>query len=469
MENLNFEKLLGSHVYFIGIGGISMSGIAEILLERGYIVSGSDMKNSDIIERLIKKGADIHIGHDASNIDKVDLVVYTAAISVDNPELVAAKKASIPCLDRAEFLGRLMKTYPFALGVSGTHGKTTTTSMLSVIMKEGGLDPTVLVGGQVDGIGGNVRVGKSEYFLTEACEYVESFLKFSPRIAFILNIDEEHLDYFRDIEHIYSAFLKYANLVPEGGFVIGSEDDPLVSRLMKEVDRAFISFGIDKKADWMAKDISFDIDGRATFTPSYRDKDFAPIKLRLPGRHNVYNALAAMAGAYALGVNMNIISKALSMQNGAHRRFEIKKVIDNITIIDDYAHHPNEIRATLDTLKNIPHQRTFCVFQPHTYTRTKKLFPKFIDELLDVDGVIITDIYAAREKDPGDIHSRDLVRALNQRGQKAKYISEFDNIVDYLLKKLSPGDVLITMGAGDVYKIGDKLIESLTKLTPKAL
>lgn len=469
MKTINFTDFKGRHIHFIGIGGISMSGIAEILLKKGYIVSGSDLRNSDITERLTKKGANIYIGHDEANIKDAQLIVYTAAIGEDNPELIAARESSVPLLDRATFLGQLMKTYPFAVGVSGTHGKTTTTSMLSVIMKEANLDPTILVGGQVDEIGGNVRTGNSEYFLTEACEYVESFLKFHPYIALILNIDEDHLDYFRDIDHIYDAFFKYANLVPEDGLVIGCADDPLVDRLMRDVDRNTISFGIDTKANWMAHSISYDTAGRPTFVPSYNGQDMEPIHLNLPGKHNIYNALAAYAAGYALGVEGHTMSKALSKYNGTHRRFEIKGTIDGITIIDDYAHHPNEIKATVSTIGNIPHHRAWCIFQPHTYTRTKKLFDRFVDSFEGIDKLIITDIYAAREKDTGEIHSKDLVAAIDNMGQDAIYISSFEDILKHLLKNLRSGDVVITMGAGNVYEIGDDLLKSLQKLTPKAL
>lgn len=469
MKTINFTNFKGRHIHFIGIGGISMSGLAEILLEKGYIVSGSDLRKSDITERLVKKGAKIYIGHNAKNIQNAQLVVYTAAVGKDNPEFVAARENSIPLLDRATFLGQLMKTYPFAVGVSGTHGKTTTTSMLSVVMEQANLDPTILVGGQVDEIGGNVRTGNSEYFLTEACEYVESFLKFHPYIAIILNIDEDHLDYFRDIDHIYESFLKYSRLVPEDGFVIGCIDDPRVEKLMQEAGRNTISFGIDKKANWMAHSISYDDNGCPTFTPSYNGQDMNPIHLKLPGKHNIYNALAAYAAGYALGVDENIISKALAMYNGTHRRFEVKGIIDGITVIDDYAHHPNEIKATIATIDNMPHNRVWCIFQPHTYTRTKKLFDRFVDAFDGVDRLIITDIYAAREKDTGEIHSRDLVSAIRGKDQDAIYISEFEDILKYLLKNVHPGDLVVTMGAGDVYRIGDSFLKNLQKLTPKAL
>lgn len=469
MKNIHIENFIGKHIHFIGIGGISMSGIAEILLDKGYIISGSDIHNSAIIERLRKKGANIYIGHDSLNIKGANLIVYTAAINDDNPELIEASKNSIPTMDRATLLGQLMETYPFAIGVSGTHGKTTTTSMLSVIMEHADLDPTILVGGEVDEIGGNVRSGSSDYFLTEACEYVESFLKFHPYIALILNIDEDHLDYFKDIDHIYSAFLKYARLVPPDGYVVGCLDDPHVEKLMKEVKRQTISFGIEKDADLIAHSISYDRTGCPIFIPSYMGKDGKTIHLKVPGKHNIYNALGAYATAKILGVDGNIISEALSLYHGTHRRFEVKGIVNDITVIDDYAHHPNEIRATIDILDNFPHGRIWCVFQPHTYTRTKKLFNRFVDAFQGIDKLIVTDIYAAREKDPGDIHSKDIVSTISKNGQDAIYISNFKDIVEYLNKNIESGDIIITMGAGNIYEVGESFLKTFQKVTPKAL
>ncbi len=469
MKNIHIRNFIGKHIHFIGIGGISMSGIAEILLENGYIISGSDIRDSKIIERLRKKGANIYIGHNSSNIEGAKLIVYTAAINGNNPELMAAEERSIPVMDRATLLGQLMETYPFAIGVAGTHGKTTTTSMLSVIMEHADLNPTILVGGEVDEIGGNVRTGNSDYFLTEACEYVESFLKFHPYIALILNIDEDHLDYFRDIDHIYQAFLKYARLVPPDGYVIGCIDDPLVEKLLNEARRQYVSFAIEKEAHLIAHSISYDDRGCPTFIPCYRGQDTEPISLKVPGRHNIYNALAAYATARILGVDGRTIAEGLNTYHGTHRRFEIKGTIDGITVIDDYAHHPNEIKATINALKNFPHKRIWCIFQPHTYTRTKKLFDRFIDAFQGVDKLIISDIYAAREKDPGDIHSNDIVYNIKKNGQEAMYISAFDEIVAYLSQNVQSGDIVVTMGAGNIYEVGDDFLKTFQKVTPKAL
>ncbi|MBM7582610.1 UDP-N-acetylmuramate--alanine ligase [Caldicoprobacter guelmensis] len=460
MQMVHIDDLKGCHVHFVGIGGISMSGLAEILLKRGYTVSGSDLKDSHIIQRLNEKGARIYIGHSPSNVEGAHLVVHTAAVKADNPEIQEAYKRSIPVIDRATLLGQIMESYPYSIGVSGSHGKTTTTSMLSTILLHANLDPTILVGGELDTIGGNVRIGSSPYFITEACEYVESFLHFKPYIAIILNIDADHLDYFRDINHIYQAFSKFAQLVPQDGYVVGCADDPLVKKLLSEVKGNVISYGINGPSDWQACDIYYKDLGTASFKAYYKGKYMGDISLAVPGKHNVYNALASAAAAHVLGVPFEIIQDALKTYRGTHRRLEFKGKMGEVTIIDDYAHHPTEIKATLETVKNYPHNRIWCVFQPHTYSRTKKLFNEFVQAFKQADLLIITDIYAAREKDTGEVHSRNLAQAISQAGQPCIYMQSFDEIANYLKENASPGDIVITMGAGDVYRIGDMLVTS---------
>jgi len=459
MKNFTINNLAEGRIHFVGIGGISMSGLAEILLHKGYRVSGSDMKDSHIIKKLREKGADIHIGHQASHIDGADLVVYTAAVKQDNPEIAEALKRNIPIMDRASLLGEIMQTFPNSIGIAGTHGKTTTTSMLSVILCHAGLDPTVLVGGELDDIGGNVRIGNSDYFITEACEYHESFLHFPPYMAIILNIDIDHLDYFKDIDDIYHSFWKYANLVPKNGYIIGFEDDPLVSQLLKEVNTRTVTFSIDKQANWMARNIKFNNKGCATYRAFYNGEDMGVFTLNVPGRHNVCNALAATAAAQALGISCDTIRESLASFRGTHRRFEIKGKMGDITIIDDYAHHPTEIKATLEAAKKYPHQKIWCIFQPHTYTRTQKLLYEFAESFLDADEVIITDIYAAREKDTGIVHSKDLAKAVLDGGCSCRYLSSFDDAVEFLKKNARPGDIVLTMGAGDIYEVGDRLLK----------
>lgn len=437
-----------------------MSGLAQIMLREGCEVSGSDIKASPITYKLSQLGAKIFIGHLADNIRGADLVVYTAAIHADNPELNKARQMGIPVVDRAAFLGQIMKRYEKGIAVAGTHGKTTTTSIIAIILQYAGLDPTVLVGGELDAIGGNVRVGQSQYFVTEACEYVESFLKFYPYIAVILNIEKDHLDYFSDINDIYDAFLSFAKLTPDNGYVIGCTDDSLVERLLSQMPDKAVSYGINKPARWQAFNIAFDQNGHPSFNV-YRDGcDIGRFALSIPGQHNVYNALAAIAVADLVHINMSVVREALHIYTGAHRRFQIKgRLPGNITIIDDYAHHPTEIKATIKAAMHYPHNRIWCVFQPHTYSRTRLLLDDFASAFDGVDGLIITDIYAAREADDGLISSRDLVHRIKQTGQDAIYIRDFSAIEQYLLENCQTGDIILTMGAGDIYKLGDELLQ----------
>ena len=460
MGNLHIKDFIGKHIHFIGIGGISMSGLAEILHEKGCRISGSDLQQSAITERLKNNGIAVYQGHNSENINGADLIIYTAAIREDNPELAEAKIRNIPYMDRATLLGQIMETYRYAVGVSGTHGKTTTTSMLSLIMDRSGLDPTILVGGELDEIGGNVRAGRSEYFITEACEYVDSFLKFHPYMAVILNIDRDHLDYFKNIDQIYSSFVKYAGLVPKTGYVVGCGDDPLVSKLMKEAACRTVSYGIDNPADWTAQEITYDISGCASFLAGNNGKDFGRFELKVPGRHNIYNALASIAAADIMGIPADRIKSALLHYHGAHRRFEIKgKTGNQATIVDDYAHHPTEIKATIRAALNYPHNRLWCVFQPHTYSRTRKLFREFTEAFDGVDTLILADIYAAREKDTGEINSRMLAEAIAEKGRQCVYMPDFQEIEDYIRKYSRPNDLILTMGAGNINQVGDVLLE----------
>ncbi|QIB28043.1 UDP-N-acetylmuramate--L-alanine ligase [Caloranaerobacter azorensis] len=460
MFNFDIHKHNFKHVHFIGIGGISMSGLAEILLNAGYIVSGSDIKNSDIIESLKKKGAAIYIGHNKNNINGADLIVYTSAISKDNPEYTEAIKRNIVTVDRATFLGQLMRMYKSSIAVSGTHGKTTTTAMISVILEHANLEPTILLGGVLDSIGGNVKIGKENIFLTEACEYKGNFLKFNPNISIILNIEEDHLDYFKDIEHIVETFANFAALLPRNGLLVINNDDINTPKIINKVNCNIVTFGIKNKSNYKADDISFTSNGFPNFRLIINDSKEYRINLKVIGIHNVYNALAAIATAHYLNIPINTIIEAIENYTGTHRRFEIKGSINGIRIIDDYAHHPTEIKATLNATKKLPHNKIWCVFQPHTYTRTKALLNEFSESFYDADNVIITDIYAAREKDTGLIHSKDLVDLLINKGIKSLYIDNFKDIVDYLLKQANEGDIILTVGAGDIYKVAEMLLDN---------
>lgn len=445
-------------IHFIGIGGISMSGLAEILLENNYKVTGSDMKSSSITNKLSKMGAEIYIGHNENNIANQDLVVYTAAISKDNPELLKAKSLSIPLMNRAEFLGQIMKGHKFNIAISGTHGKTTTTSMISHIFLQADLDPTILVGGELDIINGNVRTGKSEYFITEACEYKESFLKFFPYIGIILNVDEDHLDYYRDIDHIEEAFLKFSSLIPKDGFLIGCADDERVLKIASKVNCNVMTYGINSGMI-KALNITYNKTGAASFDV-YRDTEkLFNVNLNVPGRHNVLNALASICAALSLNVPYENIIKGIESFSGTHRRFELKGKVNGITVVDDYAHHPTEIKATLEASKNYPHNRIFCVFQPHTYTRTLSLFNEFADSFYNVDKLVLADIYAARETDTGVVSSDMLGNKLRENKVDCINLHSFDEIVTYLKHELKEGDLLLTVGAGDILVVGEMFLK----------
>ncbi|WP_341412545.1 UDP-N-acetylmuramate--L-alanine ligase [Clostridium aceticum] len=453
--DLNEHKI--HHIHLIGIGGISMSAIAEILLSHGYHVSGSDISDSKLLRKLKEHGAEIFIGHKEENIQNPDLVVYSAAIKCINPERVRAKQLNIPEIDRAEMLGQIMKKYDKAIAVAGSHGKTTTTSLLSLLMEYGNLDPTILVGGDLEDIGGNIKIGKSHHFITEACEYVESFLKFFPFIAVILNIDEDHLDYYRDIEHIKEAFRKFVTLVPKEGFLVACNDDPQVREIYSSAACKIVTYGIKTSADFMAKDISFNKEGHPSFTVICQGEVFGEFHLSIPGLHNVYNALASITASHLLGLDGETISRNIPRYKGIHRRFDLLGEVKGVKIIDDYAHHPVEIKATLEAAKQYPHRKIWAIFQPHTYSRTKALLKDFSRAFDVADQTIITDIYAARESDNGEVNSKKLVELMDPK-LGALYMSSFEEIIDYIYDRLEPGDLVLTMGAGDVYKIGEGLL-----------
>lgn len=448
---------VNKRVHFIGIGGISMSGLSEILIDYGYNVSGSDWNKSSLTEKLESLGAKVYIGHDAANVHGANVVVYTAAVKDDNPELLEARRLGIETYTRAEFLGCIMKKFQKAVAVSGSHGKTTATSMLSLILLDSGLDPTIMIGGVVDAIGGNARPGKSQYFVAEACEYKGSFLKLFPYIGIILNIDADHLDYYKDINEIYDAFLKFARLIPEDGILIGCIEDERVAAIMKEVKCNKITYGINR-GNFTAADIEYDSMGCPSFTALLKGVEFGRFKLSIPGVHNILNALASIACGNYFGVSYNDMERSLVKFKGTHRRFEKKGEVDGIVVIDDYAHHPTEVRATIKAAINYPHERIYCVFQPHTYSRTITLFNEFSTAFNGVTKLLLADIYAAREKNTGEINSGMLCDAVCKNGVDAVYLDSSDKILEYLKNNLRKGDLLITMGAGDIYKIGEKFL-----------
>lgn len=461
MYKIDFTRPV--HAHFIGIGGISMSGLAQVLLKEGFAVSGSDSKESPLTEELRAKGADVVIGQKAENIHPaIAFVVYTAAIHPDNPEFAAAKESGIPMLTRAELLGQIMDNYENSIAVSGTHGKTTTTSMLSCIFLEAKKDPTISVGGILKEIGGNIRVGSSGNFITEACEYTNSFLSLYPKIGLILNIDADHLDFFKDLDDIRHSFHIFATNIPEDGTLVINGKIPDLPSFTKDLKCGVVTFGSDD-ADYVPVDFSWDEFGDATFRILKHGEDLGTFTLRIPGEHNIYNATAAVAAADLCGIPMDVCRKGLAAFGGADRRFQKKGVVNGVTIIDDYAHHPTEIRATLTAAQHYPHREIWVVFQPHTYTRTMALMDQFASALCLADHVILAEIYAAREKNTYGISSDNVREKVAALGKDAYYFPTFSEIEAFAKAAVKPGDLFITMGAGDVVKIGDTLLAEAEK------
>ncbi|SKC91220.1 UDP-N-acetylmuramate--L-alanine ligase [Maledivibacter halophilus] len=456
LDFLNKKKV--NNIHLIGVGGIGMSALAEIILNKGFNVSGSDIKSSNITKKLENKGVKIYIGHHEDNIVDSDIIVYTSAVKFDNPEIIKAKKLNIPIIDRAEMLGRLMQDYKTSIAIAGAHGKTTTTSMISLILEHAKFDPTILVGGELDEIGGNVKVGNNDLLITEACEYKENFLKFNPNIGVVLNVDEDHLDYFKDLEHILITFSKFVKLIPKKGHIILNNDDYNVKRLMTHANCNVITYGINLESNFQATNITFNEAGYPSFNVNYNGTLLERFTLSVPGKHNIYNALASIATAYILEVPIEKIKEKLNQFKGTHRRFDILGEWNGIRVIDDYAHHPTEIKATLNATKRLPHNKIWCVFQPHTYTRTKALLLDFVKSFKEADKILITDIYAAREKDTGEIHSKSLVELIQKEGDDAVYIESFESAVEYLKKHANPKDIILTMGAGNINEVGKMLV-----------
>ena len=449
-----------NNIHCIGIGGIGVSAIALMLASRGYKVSGSDMKESEVTERLKNRGIDIYVGHEAKNVEGKDLIIYSAAIAPENPEIVRAKELGIELAGRAEVLATLMSDFGTSIAISGTHGKTTTTSMISLILENAEKDPTILVGGNLAEIGGNIKVGAGDYFVTEACEYRDSFLELRPKIEIILNIDSDHLDYFKDIEHIVDSFDKFANYVPEDGRIIAYDANPFVSEVIKGHANA-ITYGYNKNSTFYISDVAFSA-GMPSFHLNYNGDDFGKIQLAIPGEHNILNATAAFACCYDLGIDKSLIIETLEKFRGIQRRFDIRGTFGKgFKLVDDYAHHPTEIKATLEAARNLPHNRLWCIFQPHTYTRTLALFDQFADAFTDADVLILADIYAAREKNIYEISSTKLCDAIKRShpDKDISFISGFEEIAEHVLDEAGEGDLVITMGAGDIYKVGDLIMK----------
>lgn len=458
MEHINQHR--SGKVHMIGIGGSSMSGLASILLDKGYRVSGSDIADSAIIGELRARGVTVHIGHDAKNIEGATLVVYTAAVHPDNPELCAARAAGIPTMERAVLLGQLMAQYEIAIGISGTHGKTTTTSLVATVLELAETHPTIHIGGKLDLIGGSTKSGTGNIFVTEACEYVESFLKFHPTIAVILNIDNDHLDYFHDIDHIQQAFTRYAGLVPAAGSLIVNADDFRCMQVLETAACHKITFAIDNEtANWRAVHVEFNESGFASFDVLHDGEFFGRFSLRIPGRHHVYNALAAIAVTHCCGMDAEAMLRGFAAFHGAERRFDLCGVKNGMRIVHDYAHHPSEIRALIAAAALQHPGRIVAVFQPHTYSRLSMLFDDFAAAFDGADETIVTDIYAAREANPGNVHPEALVSAISERGNDCRYIGPFDEIADFVVENGREGDLILTIGAGTIEKLGKMILE----------
>ena len=458
MYQLDFNTPV--HVHFMGIGGISMSGLAEILLDEKFIISGSDSKESALTRHLEQKGVQIFYGQRAKNITPgIDLVVYTAAIHEDNPEYAAAKEKNIPMLSRAELLGQIMDNYQESIAVSGTHGKTTTTSMISQILLEAKTDPTISVGGILQAIGGNLRIGNSEVFISEACEYTNSFLNFRPKYNIILNVEAEHLDFFKDLADVRNSFHKYAsNTLPDGALIINGEIENY-KELTEGLSQQIITYGFDSTNEYYAENITYDEKACASYTVMHNGEKLMDVHLNVPGRHNVSNSLAAIALSNLLHLPQDAVLSGLSKFGGADRRFQYKGTVRRITVVDDYAHHPTEIRATLTAAANYPHQRLVLVFQPHTYSRTKAFLQEFADVLSLADVIVLADIYAAREQNTYGISSEDILTLLKEKGKEAYYFPTFEEILEFLNTNCREEDLLITMGAGNVVEIGENFLK----------
>ena len=448
------------HIHLIGVGGVSMSAIAETLHSWGFVVTGSDTAKSSYTDKLIKSGIKVTIGHDLTNPKNSDLIIFSAAIKDTDPEIVLARQFNIPTVTRGEFVGYLTRKYKESICVSGTHGKTTTTSMISLCFLEAEMDPTIQVGAILKQIDGNYTVGKSDYFILEACEYMENFLRFSPKTEIILNIDNDHLDYFKNFDNIKNAFNKYARLVPEDGALITNADDASCLELKDSVRGKFITYGIENtNADYVAKHIRHNALGYSEFDVFCSGKFYMHVRLSVAGRHNVSNALACIAVCSYYGIHKNTIYSALLKFTGANRRLEYVGSYHGVSVFDDYGHHPTEIRATAKAIADKDFRSSWVIFQPHTYSRTKNLLDDFARALLSFDHIIVTDIYAAREQNTYDISSLDLVNKIKEYRKDALYMKDFDDIVSYIRTNAKTNDLVLTLGAGTVTEIGPKIIK----------
>lgn len=447
-------------IHFIGIGGIGMSGLAEILINQGFKVSGSDLALSEVTDHLQDLGAEIHKGHNSENLHDVDLVVYSSAVNLENPEVKEARNRKIPTIKRAEMLAETMRM-KHGIGIAGTHGKTTTTSMVGLVLTEGGIDPTIIVGGKLSGLGGtNARLGNGDYIVVEADEFDRTFLQLTPSIAAITTLEQEHLDTYKDLDDIKSAFVQFANKVPFYGFVVLCLDEPALQDIIPSINKTIITYGVSPQADVRAVDISFE-NNKSSYTVIYMGEELGKINLNIPGLHYVKNSLVAVAIAKKMGIDFKDIKLALSNFTGVYRRFETK-YNNKILVVDDYAHHPTETTATLLGIRSGWKRRLIAVFQPHLYSRTRDFYAEFGRSFLNSDIFICTDIYPAREQPIEGVTGKLIADAAKDFGHKNVIYEADKNKIPALLKKLvKDDDIIITMGAGDIWKLGEKFVEEV--------
>lgn len=448
-------------LHFVGIGGIGMSGIAEILLNEGFQVTGSDKALSEVTERLQKLGAKVSEGHDGKNVEPdVDVLVYSSAVLMDNPEIVEAERRKVPVIRRAEMLAEVMRL-KYGIGIAGTHGKTTTTSMISLVLMEGGLDPTVIVGGKLSGLGGtNARLGRGEFIVVEADEFDRSFLSITPTIAVLTTLETDHLDCYRDLEDLKGAFVQFASRVPFYGSIVLCLDEPALLDIMPQLrKKKIITYGLNPQADLQAVDIHHK-ENTSTFTVLHGGEQRGAIKLNVPGKHNVRNALGAIGVGLELGVNFDRVKRGIEKFSGVYRRWERKGEVNGVTLYDDYAHHPTEAKATLSGAKSGWRRRIVCVFQPHLYSRTRDFYEDFGKAFFQADVLVVTDVYPAREEPIQGISGELIAHAAKQFGHKeVHYVPAKSDIPDYLWKIVKKGDIVITMGAGDIWKYGEEFLK----------
>ena len=460
-----FRKV--NKIHFVGIGGIGMSGIAELLINLGFNISGSDINKTEITEKLTRNGANIFLDHNASNINGAEVLVYSSAVTKDNPEIIEAQKKNIPIIKRAEMLGELIALKETSIGVSGTHGKTSTSSMIGALLSYAKIDPTMVVGGLVKNLDSNAKLGSGNLIVVEADEYDKSFLQLKPTIAVITNIEKEHMDCYEDLDDLYNSFIQFSNSVPFYGVVVACLDSPGVQKILKKIKRPITTYGLSKKSTFSASKISYN-ETITTYILNHDGEECINIKLNVPGKHNVLNSLAAIAVGFELGLDLDVIADGIHSFTGVRRRFEIKGITQEIMVVDDYAHHPTEVVATLQAARNGWNRRIISVFQPHLYTRTKEFYKEFAEAFMSSDILFICNVYPAREKPIEGVTGKLIYNETKSLGHKnVFYINNLENLNDELNKIIQKNDMVITIGAGTIWRYGQAYYENLSNQVEK--